>query len=230
MEPWPAQVDLGFFNMRMGRRITALQAQKRNRQRVNVYLDGEFAFGLSRIVAAWLQVGQELTEEKIAALQAEDNRETAYQQALKFLDARPRSENEIRRNLGDHGFSAELIEGVLERLRESGLVNDAKFAQDWVENRTEFRPRSRRALAYELRQRGVHPASISAALEQVDDEALAYQAAVKQAGKIKAAGWQDFREKLSGFLARRGFPYEVILPTVKRVWEVTRPGGQEEGN
>ena len=57
------------------KKITALQVQKRNPNRVNIHLDGEFAFGVARIVAAWLRIGQELSEEKIGQLQAEDGRE-----------------------------------------------------------------------------------------------------------------------------------------------------------
>ena len=83
----------------MERKITALQAQKRNPQRVNVYLDGEFAFGLSRITAAWLQIGQVLSEEKIVELQAADEIEVAYQKALHYLSFRTRSEDEVRKNL-----------------------------------------------------------------------------------------------------------------------------------
>ena len=64
---------------------------------MNIYLDGEFAFGLARITAAWLKVGQELGDEKIDKLQAEDARERAYQQALLFLSYRARSEEEIRK-------------------------------------------------------------------------------------------------------------------------------------
>jgi regulatory protein len=211
-------------------RITALQVQKRNRERVNVFLDGEFAFGLSRIVAAWLEVGQELSEEKIARLQGEDTREVAYQQALNFLNYRPRSEAEVRRNLEEHEFSEEIIAEVLERLRQARLLDDTRFARAWVENRSEFRPRSRRALALEMRRRGLDDPAITEALEQVDDDAMAYQAAIKQSRKIKSADWLDFRQKLSSFLARRGFPYDVILPTVKRVWSEIKSGAPNEGD
>jgi regulatory protein len=214
----------------MGRKITAIQIQKRNRQRVNLFLDGEFAFGLSRIVAAWLEVGQELSEDKIASLQNEDSHEAAYQQALKFIDVRSRAEAEVRRNLVEHGITPEVIDEVLERLRRAGMVDDARFAQNWVENRREFRPRGRRALAQELRQRGLEDEAIAGALEAFDDEGSAYQAAVNQSRKLKSLEWLDFRQKLSSFLARRGFSYEVILPTVKRVWEEIHSGGRDDGN
>ncbi|HOG79782.1 MAG TPA: hypothetical protein PK454_08510, partial [Anaerolineaceae bacterium] len=68
----------------MDQKITALKVQKRNPNRVNVYLDGDFAFGLARVVAAWLQIGQILTPEKITSLQAQDTHEVAYQKALQL--------------------------------------------------------------------------------------------------------------------------------------------------
>ena len=117
-------------------KITALQAQKRNPQRVNVFIDGEFAFGLSRITAAWLSIGQVIDHEKIRELQAADEKEVAYQKALHFLSYRSRSENEVRNNLRKHNFSDEVIPEVLDRLRQNHLVNDLDFAQSWVENRS----------------------------------------------------------------------------------------------
>lgn len=202
----------------MSGKITALKLQKRNQQRVNVYLDGEFAFGLSRIVAAWLQVGQELSETKIAELKAQDVSELAHQQALKFLQYRPRSSAEIRRNLEGHDFETEIINEVITRLQRSGLVDDTSFAQAWVENRSEFRPRSRRALASELHQRGLDTDTIDQALADLDEETLAYQAGIKRSRKMQEVEWVDFRRKMSGFLARRGFSYDVISPVIERIW------------
>lgn len=200
------------------RKITALQVQKRNPNRVNIHLDGEFAFGLARIVAAWLRVGQELSEEKIEQLQTEDARERAFQQAMLFLSYRARSEAEIRQNLRKHEIPDPVIELTLERLRQGGLANDHQFAQAWVENRTTFRPRSRRMMALELRQKGLNEEAVSSAVANVDDEALAYEAAQKKVARYRALEWNDFRKKLSDFLARRGFSYSVIAPVVTRLW------------
>jgi regulatory protein len=200
------------------KKITALVAQKRNPNRINMHLDGEYAFSLARIVAAWLRVGQELDEEKIKRLQAEDAHERAVQQALLFLSYRSRSESEIRQNLRKHEIPEDVIDETLQRLRQDGLANDDQFAQAWVENRSAFRPRSRRMMAMELRQKGLTDDAVSSALEDVDDEALAYEAAQKRAPRLKDLEWIDFRKKLSEFLARRGFSYSVIAPTVTRIW------------
>jgi len=203
------------------KKITAIEVQARNPQRVNIYLDGEFAFGLSRIVAAWLRVGQELSEEKIQSLQAAEQRERAYQQAMLLLSYRARSEAEIRQNLRKHEFSEALIEETLQRLRQDRLADDHRFAQAWVENRNTFRPRSRRMLAVELRQKGISEEATRSALQGVDDEALACEAARKRAPRLRGLEWNEFRQKMSEFLARRGFPYSVIAPTVRQIWRET---------
>ena len=202
----------------MNYKITALKVQKRNPQRVNIYLDGDYAFGLTRLKAAWLHIGQELTDEKIVTLQSEDEHEVAYQGCLKYLDYRVRSENEIYQYLINHKFTEEIIQTVIERLRQSKLVDDTRFAQTWVENRSEFRPRSRRALAMEMRHKGIADELITEALEKLDDEGMAYQAALKHAGKLDLVDRPEFRRKMSGFLARRGFSYTIIAPVVDRVW------------
>jgi regulatory protein len=217
----------------MGHKVTALKAQKRNPQRVNVYLEGEYAFSLARIVAAWLQVGQELDEAKIHKLQEDDANEKAYQRALKFISLRLRSENEVLRHLRDHQIPEEIITGVIERLKRSGLVDDLRFAQTWVENRNDFRPRSQRALMNELRQKGISSEVIDQVIKESDDDVSAYQVAEKQSRKLKNLERPEFRRKLAGYLARRGFSYETITPVVDRVWAEQRsnnPSGDEPFN
>lgn len=211
----------------MGKKITALKAQKRNHQRVNVYLDGEFAFGLSRIVAAWLLVGQELTDERIAELKFEDELEMGYQRAIKFISYRMRSVSEVQQNLKKQGVSEDTIEAVIDRLQKNGLLDDLSFSQMWVENRNEFRPRSHRMLAIELQQKGIHSEIISQILEETtSDEELAYAAAQKQIRKYEQLEWQEFRRKLSSYLARRGFSYGTIKPIVEQVWTELQPENQ----
>ncbi len=201
-------------------KITAIEVQKKNPNRVNIYLENQFAFGLSRLVAAWLTVGQVLSDEKIASLQMDDAREVAMQKALRFLEYRARSIREVRDNLQKHEIPEAVIESTLKRLQETGLLSDQNFAQTWVENRNTFRPRSRRALSMELRRKGLAEDVIRETLEQnVDDEALALEAARKYTRKVQKLEWLEFRNKLGGFLGRRGFSYSVIAPVIKKLWQ-----------
>jgi len=85
----------------MAGRITAIRVQKRNRKRANVFIEGDFAFGLAMIEAAKLSKGQYLSDEEIASLRLADEKERAYELALGFLSYRPRSQAEVARRLGD---------------------------------------------------------------------------------------------------------------------------------
>jgi regulatory protein len=208
------------------RKITAIAVQKKNPNRVSISLDDEFAFGLSRLVAAWLKVGQELSNEKIVELQTADAREMAFQKAMRFLGYRARSVQEVRDNLEKHEIPEAVIEEVLKRLQETGLLNDQQFAQTWVENRNTFRPRSRRALSLELRRKGLDDEVVQDVLnENVDENALALEAARKYARKVHGLEWLEFRQKLGGFLGRRGFSYPVIAPVLRQIWDETHLDG-----
>ncbi len=202
----------------MIQKITALTVQKRNPNRVNVYLNGEFAFGLARIVAAWLAVGQELTPEMIARLQAEDAGEAALQRAMRFISYRPRSSAEVIANLRKHETPEPVIELTLARLQANGMVNDQKFARLWVENRSEFHPRGAYALRQELKQKGLGEATIQQSLVDIDENVLALQAATQKVAKWRILDEQEFKKKLYGFLGRRGFSYETISQVVQKLW------------
>ena len=211
-----------FFN-KMEQRITAIEPQQKNPQRVNIYLDGEFAFGLASIVAGWLKLGQELDEEKIDQLKAQDEREVTYLKALHFLSFRPRSSAEVRQNLVKKGIPERRIEETLARLQKAGLLDDEAFARAWVENRNTFRPRGKTALRVELRRKGLNDETIQSVLEtQVNEADLALEAARKQARRLAGQEWPEFRRKLGGFLARRGFSYGTLSPVVSKVWKETQ--------
>ncbi len=200
----------------MAGRISALEPQKRSRDRVNVYLDGEFAFGLADVEAARLRIGEELSDAEIANLKAADELKKAHEKSLDFLTHRPRSEAELRRYLRKRQFSAPVVDEILERLRRAALVNDETFANFWVENRIRFRPRGRRALVHELRQKGVPAAIIDTALATYDEENAAEHCARQQAQRLTRLPPQQFQKRLSQRLTRRGFPYEIIRDIVAR--------------
>jgi len=207
--------------------ITALKLQARNKSRVNVYLDGEYAFSLADLVAAPLRIGQVLSDEDIAELQRQDAFRRAYERALNYLSYRARSRAEIERYLADKGVDQETVEAVIARLTEVGLLDDADFARMWVENRENLAPRGRRMLQYELRQKGLAPEVIAGALEDLDEADSAYRAAMARVNRYARLDRPTFDRRLGGFLLRRGFSYEVVREVLNRVWRESRQG--EEG-
>jgi regulatory protein len=206
-------------------KITDLQVQQKNRERVSIYLDGRYAFGLPAIVAARLAVGQTLTEAEIDTLQEEGSRETAYSRTLDYLGYRPRSRAEVVAYLKKRGMDEEQIEAVVQRLERAGLLDDAAFAEYWVENRERFRPRGVRALRYELRRKGLAEAEIEKALESLDASDSAYRSASRKAEQLRHLDRQTFFRKLIDYLVRRGFDYDVAQEAADRYWAELAEGG-----
>ncbi len=173
---------------------------------------------MPEIVAARLKVGQVLSDDEIEALREHGSVEEAYNRALDYLSYRPRSQAEIATYLQRHDIPETQAEEVVERLKAAGLVDDEAFAQFWVENREQFRPRGPRALRYELRRKGIGQEAIDQALEGVDPLADAYQAAARKAQQLSHLDQPEFFRKLVDYLARRGFDYDVAKEVTNRYW------------
>lgn len=217
----------------MAGKVTRLAFQKHAADRVNVYLDGEYAFALPALDAARLRVGEFLDDVAIARLQAQDERQKAYDRALRFLSFRPRSQAEVRRNLLAAGLEADLVEATVTRLVAEGYVDDAEFARFWVANRQQFRPKGSQALRGELRQRGVAAETVEAALVDLDPEVSAYEAGYPRAVRLAALAQTDppaFRRKLGDFLLRRGFDYAIVKQTVSRLLREMQDLAQASGD
>jgi regulatory protein len=213
--------DHGFFCSKtntMPGTITALRLHKRNRQRVEVDLDGRQAFTLTLMEAAHLHRGQFLSDAEIGALQARDAHERAHEDALRYLSFRARSSAEIERYLAGREYPPETVTAEVQRLQEAGLLDDAAFARAWVDEREKLRPRGPRALRQELRQKGLNEETITEVVTGVDAEASAYEAGRSRLARLRGLDYWQFRQKLGAFLARRGFEYDTSRGVVDRLW------------
>jgi regulatory protein len=137
----------------MEKTITGLELQSKNPNRLNVYLNHEFAFGISRFVGAWLKQGQKLDELSLAQLLGKDTREKAFQKALQFINYRPRSVHEVKEKLEKLGFSGSVIDDVVNELLRKKYLDDYDYAENWIASRVRSKPRSQRMLRYELRKK-----------------------------------------------------------------------------
>ncbi|MCZ7425060.1 regulatory protein RecX [Micromonospora sp. WMMA1949] len=146
-----------------------------------------------------------------------DEAELAREICLRQLAVRPRTRAELAGALARRGISEEVAEQVLDRYDEVGIVDDAAFARAWVSSRHNGRGLARRALANELRQRGVDGEVAGAALDGLDEETEAETARALVERKLRSArGEPDavFR-RLVGMLARKGYPAGVAIRAVK---------------
>jgi len=211
-------------------KITAIRSVKNPRvQRSSIFLNGKFAFSLDNaiILKESLKVDQMLSPAEIDLLTRADVYQRCLNTAFRFLSYRPRSESETRIRLQKHGYMEEEIEKVILQLKHLALLDDAAFAQFWKDNRNSFRPRSQKMLKMELRRKGVETEVIDEAIEDIDEAENAYRAALSKARLLPEADYRIFRQKLGGYLQRRGFGYGVINSTVKKAWlERTGNSGQ----
>jgi regulatory protein len=189
--------------------------------KVRVETDDGRVFEFSRKAAdeAGLVAGLELPEGRLEALLEECGFRDALQEALRFLGIRPRSEVEVRRYLRRRRRPDPVIERVVARLREHKELDDAAFARFWVENRVVFRPRSRRLIRGELRQKGISAGLAEKMVEGVDDEKAAIMLGRRRAARLTGLEWPEFRLKLGGYLQRRDFGYETIERVTRVLWQ-----------
>jgi regulatory protein len=146
-----------------------------------------------------------------------DPAEQCLKAALRLLTYRPRSEMEIRVRLGRR-FSNETISGVMSKLREMRLIDDAAFAEYWKEKREAQGSCSKGLVCAELRQKGIERELIASVTNDIDEEENAYRAASRKASTLLKEGYEPFHRKLSAFLYRKGFKYGASSRAINRLW------------
>ncbi|TSD96129.1 regulatory protein RecX [Skermania sp. ID1734] len=155
--------------------------------------------------------------------QAEDQSKTvshAKDACLRLLARRPRSRAELEQRLARRGFDADVVNAALDRLAECGLIDDAEFAEMLTRSRHTFSGRGRRAIAVELRQKGISDHDAARALAQIstDDERARATELVRRKLRSNFDRRTDtdrLAQRLVGMLARRGFGQGLAVGIVK---------------
>lgn len=214
-------------------RITALEPQVNNPERINLYVDGRFLLGVNAaiVLQMGLRLEQELSPSQLDLLQSEEAEQRAVDRALNYLSYRPRSREEVRRYLRRKETPPEIIEAALARLDRLDFVNDRTFAGFWIESREQFSPRGARALKNELRMKGVERDVVDEMVNDEQDEERALRAGRKKAIALANApniDFATFRNRLGSFLQRRGFGYQVTTRTVRALWKELKEETGEE--
>jgi regulatory protein len=214
-------------NIRSGT-ITALETQVRHNDRVNVSLDGAFAFGLnaSIVLEQRLYVGQELSEDDVRALRQSEDVSTATQAAIRLVAHQARTESELRKRLARNGFPAPAIEAAIERMREWNYLDDQDFARRWVESREGHRPRSASMIKRELVGKGVDAETAEQIVDEaeIDEYKIALDLGLKWAARPVREDPEARRRRLAAYLQRRGFGWDIV----RRVLDASLSDSTEE--
>ena len=199
--------------------ITSLVIQKKNKERVNLFLDDEFAFGISLTAALELKKGQRLSPREIEQLQYADLFSKAWNAALRYLGYRARTQQEMEAYLTKKEYPNAVVLATVERLFENGYLDDLEFSRSWLRDRARIRPKGARALRYELRQKGIANDIIETVLQELDENDGAWNALQPKLQRWRALEEREFRQKVTGFLGRRGFGYDAIRHVIERAQE-----------
>ena len=201
--------------------VTRLAGQKKNPQRVSVFIDETFAFGVhvDLIVEFGLHKGQALSVEEQQRIVEADRARAARAMALDYLGYRARTEHEVRQKLTRSGFDDAVAERTVVWLCELSYLDDAAYARSYVEARFRNRGYGPGRLRADLQRRGIEGRLIDAALETLVEQEDMLEAARSHAEKRwprLAAEADAFkrRKKLSEYLVRRGFSYDTARRVV----------------
>ncbi|MEK7169076.1 MAG: RecX family transcriptional regulator [Patescibacteria group bacterium] len=205
--------------------ITSIKAQKNlprrqaGQKRVNIFLDGEFSFGLDleNFMKLGLKVNQELTEEEKNEIIKKGELQKCFDKTLRFVMTRPRSLKEVKDYFRRKEVDISLHQNILDRLTKLELLDDQKFAKWWVEQRLEFKSKSKKDITYELRQKGVDSNTIKNVLDDsgIDEIKIANDLIAKKSYK-----WQKYedkvrKQKITQYLAGKGFDWNIINDVLK---------------
>lgn len=208
-------------------KITAIGIQARDKNRVNISVDGKYKFSLDvfQLGDLGIKVGNEYTDEELTALETESQFGKVYARALEYCLMRSHSAKEVRDYLyrktrplrtkaGElrPGVSPEVTTRVFDRLLEKDYINDTRFARYWIENRSLTKGASKRKLKAELRSKGVEQSTIEQLLSETErsDENELQKVIAKKRSKYP----DD--QKLMAYLARLGFSYDDIKSALER--------------
>jgi len=207
--------------------ITKIEQQKRHPDRVNIYLDGEFAFGLHKDVAVKyaLRKGDNIDQSIITRLTSSDEFASAKSKALRFISRRMHSEKELRTKLIEREYHPKIVDEVIEYLRSIDFVNDEKFTKAFVNDFQLRKPAGKRLLQQQLHLKGISSAIIQNALGETNESReydIALQAAMKKLDHYKVSRKklepQKQHQRIAQFLQRRGFSWSVISSVSKKIF------------
>ena len=201
--------------------ITAITPQIKDKRRCNIYVDGRFCCGLTleATVKNRLKVGQSITQERLAEIQLESEKNTAFDKALTHLSATRKTEKQIRSFLEGKGYLPAVVEYAVEKLRSYNFLNDGEYAEAYVE--LAARKKGGRLIRMELKNKGVSDGEIDMALEELDGE-TEFAAAKELLYKYMRGKIADTQtlQKAYRYLMGKGFDYETAKRALSTLGEL----------
>lgn len=164
--------------------------------------------------------GKEIEPQLLTTLEYEGEVQQGYIKAINYISYRPRSTFEVKQYLLRKQVAEQSIADILNRLTEQRYLDDAQFAQKWIENRQLLKPKGKYALQAELKEKGIAADIIQDALSTLDMDRQMEQAeetARKKMRQIRDKEWKDARLKLMRFLSYKGYEMDIIHQVIAKL-------------
>ena len=201
--------------------ITAITPQVKDKTRCNVYVDGRFCCGLTleTTVKNRLKVGVQITEERLAEIQLESEKNMAFDKALTHISAMRKTEKQVRDFLAGKGYLPAVVDYAVEKLRSYNFLNDGEYAEAYVESAA--KRKGSRLIRMELRGKGVSDEEIDGALDGLDSETeLAGATAILQKYMRGKACDKENLQKAYRYLMSKGYGYEIAKEALKTLGDL----------
>lgn len=202
-------------------RITAIEFQKKNKDRVNLYIDGQYFMSIyAELVYKFkLEKGQEINIEDFTEIIKKDDFEKAKNKALNSISKAEKSEKKLRDKLADE-FAPEIIDMVIDFMKKYSFVDDDRYAKRIVSNDLNFKRLGKNRIKQDLYYKGISSRDIDRAISDIDGDVELENAialAQKRLAKLKKEESIKKRTKLYQHLAYKGFDYATIKSAIGRV-------------
>ena len=204
-------------------KITKIEVQKRNKERVNIYIDGEYSLAVNAelIYKENLRTNMEIDIEKLQEVAAKEEILRCRSSALRIIERIYKTEKELRDKLKEKNYSDNAIELSVEFLKEYNYLNDDTYAKAYIKEHASSKGSSK--IKYELLKKGIDKDIIEANMPLCIDEETERAAALKIGEKkyrtiIKS---ENDTYKISGklyrFILSKGYNYDIVKSVVKEI-------------
>lgn len=195
--------------------ITDMQIQKRNKSRANIYLDGEFAFALEMltVMKLGLKIGKDVDVETIKTAVFDSETSVAFGKAVDYLARAMKTTKQMRDYLTQKGYSADVVECVIQKLQGYKYLDDQTYARIYAEQSKSHKGEHR--IKQELLNKGISHADVDDQVQVDADDQLT--SATKLAQKYLKNKDRDLKtmQKLQRFLLYRGFDFDVVNSVIR---------------
>lgn len=202
-------------------KISGIEKQKKYRNRYNIFLDGEFAFGLyeDTIFKFGLRINDELTHEKIKEIRDSDEFNFGKYVAYSFLGYKPRSKKEVYKKLKENKISENAIDEILKLLTEQKYIDDSAYARLYIESKLSSKPSGRKLVKLKLLEKGIDKETADKVMDEIFNEEDEFESAkkllAKYIKKLKSDNEFERRKKCFSYLISRGFDFDTANKVLK---------------